>query len=394
MLEEERKVAQAERRENRQLRDTVSNLTRTVNSLERTVGQLSGEFEIRSEQQPAHLKLNFVLGLTQAVLGKLDRMGEWQRMPPTPQDSRKRRRLEPTASTALRREEEPTASTDSTILRREEEPTASTSSHREEPTASTASQRPRSHDNATPSVPLCSYQDAMLQSSNSADVEERHNGTKLEDIVTWYSQSLVRGNEISNLVSIKPPQRFKDQAKFRHCVDLLDVSMTDEQRTALKSPLNASDLQDTAEAISEGAMARLSEMGVMCGIKAPKKAKPEYSGVGARVVKIKTESKKKFQTNCLKTLLSRASNPSHDDSSKQQAEAQGGADSSQASGSGNVMLDPGQRTFTECAGPLRPVGRHHRLGPNSGGSSGGSNGRGSSGGGSSGGGGSGGGATT
>ena len=48
-----------------------------------------------------------------------------------------------------------------------------------------------------------------------------------------------------------------------------------------------------------------------------------------------------------------------------------------------------------CLGiSLRPVGRHHRLGPNSGGSSGGSNGRGSSGGGSSGGGGSGGGETT
>ncbi|EJK69899.1 hypothetical protein THAOC_08804 [Thalassiosira oceanica] len=253
---------------------------------------------------------------------------------------------------------------------------------------------------AAPSVPQRSIQEAMIPNANAADLDEQHGGTKLEDIITNFSQWLARGNEISSLAGVQPPQRFKDGAKYRHCIDLLDVSITDEQRAKLKTSLPASDLQEVADEISKRAMLKLNEMVVVVGMSAPKRATAEYSGVGARVAKFKTKCNEQFQTRCLKTFLQQQSSrdspqarePSVDDSSTQQAEggeasvARGdnnvarGDNASQArgdrqAGGGNgAILERGQRTIFQCQVPRRPVGQFHRVGPRPAGSDGGSRG--------------------
>ena len=82
------------------------------------------------------------------------------------------------------------------------------------------------------------------------------------------------------------PHRFKDDAKFRHCLDLFDIVATEDQITTLKSAdLDAKVLENTANNIKDACLAQLV---LWEALPKPKKAGPGYSGVGKRVQALKT----------------------------------------------------------------------------------------------------------
>ena len=80
---------------------------------------------------------------------------------------------------------------------------------------------------------------------------------------------------------LKCPQRFTAGTKFRHCLDLLDSVITEDQKTQLQSSLESADLETLAGCIAEACMVQLDKW----------KSKPKhgirtttsYAGMGMRV---------------------------------------------------------------------------------------------------------------
>jgi len=114
---------------------------------------------------------------------------------------------------------------------------------------------------------------------NDVDTGDTHGGTNIEDIII--SAHPFRGGVVS-LSTVVKPGRFSDNAKFYHCADLIDVVITDEQKAALlKESATKKDVMDLANDISKACMKQLNVWDLKL------KARPGYTGVGARVQKIK-----------------------------------------------------------------------------------------------------------
>ena len=120
---------------------------------------------------------------------------------------------------------------------------------------------------------------ALAANFNDVDTGDTHGGTNIEDIII--SAHPFRGGAVS-FASVVRPGRFNDNAKFKHCADLIDAVITDEQKAALLNELATNiDVQDRANDIAKACMKQLNVWDFK------KKAKRGYTGVGARVQKVK-----------------------------------------------------------------------------------------------------------
>ena len=120
---------------------------------------------------------------------------------------------------------------------------------------------------------------ALASNFNDVDTGETHGGTNIEDIII--SAHPFRGGVVSFAAVVKPG-RFNDNAKFRHCADLIDVVITDEQKaTLLNGSAAKKDVIDLANDIAKACMKQLNVWDLK------PKGRQGYTGVGLRVQTVK-----------------------------------------------------------------------------------------------------------
>lgn len=134
------------------------------------------------------------------------------------------------------------------------------------------------------------YTRQMNTNYNNADANQEHGGTQIQDIITSMRESLKQGTTFTLLV---PPHRFTDKSKFKHCLDLIELVATEDQRQKLKTNLDNMELQEIADCIKKKCLLQLNKLGKLVGIKATK-SKAGYSGVGLRVCSLKSKLKTKY----------------------------------------------------------------------------------------------------
>lgn len=137
----------------------------------------------------------------------------------------------------------------------------------------------------------------MERNYNHVDAEGKEGGTGIEDIVTWARRSgcfksgvvSFAGLKSASEKGLKKPDRFSDNAKFNHALDLLDVATDDDHRAILlQTELDNTSLEDVANAIADAALTKLDRWE-----NKTKKGRSTtgYSGVGSRVQKLKSKHK-------------------------------------------------------------------------------------------------------
>jgi hypothetical protein len=145
----------------------------------------------------------------------------------------------------------------------------------------------------------------LVANYNSVDADQAHGGTQIQDIIT----NAYRTEGYKSPVAFREllrPFRFKDNSKFKHCLDLFDAVATDEQCEILGKPgLDKTALQGVANAIADACMDQLDnwEGNVKRG-----KQKKGYAGVGTRVSGLKTKFQNDYGSICLKNALKNALN--------------------------------------------------------------------------------------
>jgi hypothetical protein len=116
---------------------------------------------------------------------------------------------------------------------------------------------------------------------------QRSAGTNLEDIVCEaYHNKHFKSDGGWSFTTIMRDMRFKDNAKFKRCLELLDVAATDEHKRRLEGTgLDATALMNAANSVASAAMNKLLELE-----EKPQAGKQTrgYTGVGARVTKVMT----------------------------------------------------------------------------------------------------------
>ena len=147
--------------------------------------------------------------------------------------------------------------------------------------------------------------------------------------------------------SLARPQRFKDQAKFNHCLELLELVATDEQREQLKTDLDMTSLEGVGQAMAASCLEMLNALQVELGEKAAPRAGRGYAGVGKRVQLVRSLYKKRCGDPSLKN---RGQKPNMAGEAK-------GQETHQPTG-----LEKGQTTILEY--PQKPRPKYHQLGPN------------------------------
>lgn len=117
---------------------------------------------------------------------------------------------------------------------------------------------------------------------------QRNEGTNLEDIIAdAYHNKHFRSGAMWYFTTIMKDARFKDNVKYRRCLELLDVAATDEHKRELEKPdLDATALMDAANKVAVNAMKTLFELEDRPFGGNEKRG---YAGVGARVTKIMTK---------------------------------------------------------------------------------------------------------
>ena len=121
---------------------------------------------------------------------------------------------------------------------------------------------------------------------NNVDAEGVHGGTGLADIIAGAhkSKQLHDGFAFSGL---KRPDRFKDNAKFNHCLDLLDAVATDDDKKALcAKDANDTDIFDVATRIARNALDLLNRLEGAVG---DGNNQVGYAGVGRRAQILKSK---------------------------------------------------------------------------------------------------------
>lgn len=120
---------------------------------------------------------------------------------------------------------------------------------------------------------------------NNIDADQLHGGTALHNIISGaYKQGLLNDGFIFS--GLERPGRFTDNAKYKHCLDLLDAVVEDDEKEFLcKKGHSDQALEDKVRSISRRALDLLKRL----------EGNPEkgnhtdgYTGVGSRAQKIKT----------------------------------------------------------------------------------------------------------
>ena len=125
-----------------------------------------------------------------------------------------------------------------------------------------------------------------MRNYNSVDADQEHGGTQIQDIITYAYNNNHFKNNVKFMGLIKP-QRFKDKAKFEHCLGLFDFVVTEEQLTTLRTAdLDMTEVENVANAIKDSCLEKLQ-----LWESKPNKGKvgEGYTGVGSRVQKLKTK---------------------------------------------------------------------------------------------------------
>ena len=138
---------------------------------------------------------------------------------------------------------------------------------------------------STPTPSGLSAQLEIEKNYNDVDADQLHGGTALHNIISGaYKQGLL--NDGFNFSGLERPGRFTDNAKYNHCLDLLDAVVEDDEKEFLcKKGHSDQALEDKVRSISRRALDLLKRL----------EGNPEkgnhtdgYTGVGSRAQKIKT----------------------------------------------------------------------------------------------------------
>ena len=143
---------------------------------------------------------------------------------------------------------------------------------------------------STPAQPPLdlSKQVEMESNYNTVDADQLHGGTALPDIISGaYKQGLLNDGFVFS--GLERPSRFTDNAKYNHCLDLLDAIVDDNDKEFLcKKGHDDKAIQDKARNISRRALDLLNKME---GNPDDGNHKDGYAGVGVRAQRIKTNRK-------------------------------------------------------------------------------------------------------
>lgn len=119
---------------------------------------------------------------------------------------------------------------------------------------------------------------------NDVDADQLHGGTALPDIISGaYKQGLLNDGFVFS--GLERPGRFKENAKYNHCLDLLDAVVEDNDKKFLcKKGHDDQALEDKARSISQRALDLLKKLE---GTPQKGNHTDGYAGVGSRAQKIK-----------------------------------------------------------------------------------------------------------
>ncbi len=129
----------------------------------------------------------------------------------------------------------------------------------------------------------------IAKNYNGHDADEQQGGTNLHSIIVqaYNDEHFEQEQEVLFIPEyIKRPARFKDKAKYEHCLALFKAVTSEEQIVQLMNPnLSKSQLYAVADEIADACLDRIVEL---TGRGDRGKMKKGYTGVGAKVQTLKS----------------------------------------------------------------------------------------------------------